>query len=77
MSNSTIDCRSCVQEIDSGNGIRSMISGFAAFASENSKPGRLRFGVSPAADINCIVPLLDARQDRINGFIRDRRSFPR
>jgi hypothetical protein len=77
MLNSMIDCRSCVREIDSGNGIRSMISGFAAFASENSKADKLRFGVSLAADTNCIVPPLDALQGRIDGFIRERRWFPR
>ena len=58
-------------EIDSGNGIRSTISGFVVFASENSKAGRLRSDVSLAADIKCIVPLLDVLQDRINGFIHE------
>jgi len=47
------------------------------FASGNSKAGRLISDVSPAADINFIVPLLDALQDRTNGFIRERRSFLR
>lgn len=32
--------------------------------------------VHPAAGINCIVQPLDALQGRINGFIRERRSFP-
>jgi hypothetical protein len=50
-----------------------MISGCAVFASENSKAGRLKSGVSPAGDINCIVPRLDALQDRINGIIREHR----
>jgi hypothetical protein len=70
-----IACRSCVRVIDLGNGIRWMISGFAAFASESSKADRLRFAVSRAADINCIVPHLDALQNRSNGFIRERRLF--
>jgi hypothetical protein len=52
-----------------------MINGFAVFASESSKADRLRFGVSPAADTNCLVPHLDALQDRINGFIRKRWLF--
>jgi hypothetical protein len=73
MSNSTIDCRSCVREIDSENGIRSTISGFAEFASESSKGGRSRSGVPLAADIKCIVPRLDALQGRTNGFIRKHR----
>jgi hypothetical protein len=77
MLNSTIDFRSCGQEIDSGNGIRSMINEFAVSARENSKADRLRFGVFLVADINCIVPLLDALQDHINGFIRERWSFPK
>jgi hypothetical protein len=64
-----------VRETDSGSGIRSMINGFAMFASENSKAGRLRFGVSRAADINCIVQFLDVLQDRINGFLRKRALF--
>ena len=49
-----------------------MITAFAVCASENSKAGRLKSGVSQAADINCIVLPLDALQDRINGFIRER-----
>jgi hypothetical protein len=77
MSNSTIDCRSSVQEIGSGNGIRSMISGFAVFVNENSKAGSLRFGVSLAAGINSIAPPLGVRQDRINGFIREGHPFLR
>ena len=54
-----------------------MISGFAVFANENSKADRLRFGVSRAADINCIVPRLDALQDPINGFTREDLPFLR
>ena len=50
-----------------------MINGCAACASESSKAGRLKSGVCPAADINCIVPRLDARQGRINGFIGEHR----
>jgi hypothetical protein len=50
-----------------------MISGYAAFASEDSKAGRSRSAISPAADINCFVPHLDALQDRINGFIHKHR----
>jgi hypothetical protein len=73
MPNLTIDCRCCVQVIDSGNGIRLMISGFAVFASEDSKAGRLRSGVFLVGDTNCIVPRLDALQERINGCIRERR----
>jgi hypothetical protein len=72
-----IGCRYCARQIDSGDGIRSTISGFAAFASEHSKAGRLMSDVSLAADINCIVPPLDALRDRTNGFIRERRSFVR
>jgi hypothetical protein len=63
-----------VQEIDSGDGNRSTISGFAVFASENSNAVRLKSGVFLVADINCIVRPLDAIQDRINGFIRERWS---
>jgi hypothetical protein len=77
MSNSTIDCRSSVQEIGSGNGIRSMISGFAVFVSENSKAGSLRFGGSLVAGINSIALPWGVRQDRINGFIREGHSFLR
>jgi len=73
MLNSTIDCRSCVWEIDSGDGIRSMINGCAACASESSRAGRLKSGVYPAADASCIVPRLDALQGRTNGFIREHR----
>jgi hypothetical protein len=73
MLNSTTDCRCCVLEIDSGDGIRSMINGCAACASENSKAGRLKSGVYPAADVSCIVPRLDARQRRINGSIGEHR----
>jgi hypothetical protein len=40
-------------------------------ASENSKAGRSRSGVSLAADIHCIVLLWDVLQDRISGFIRE------
>ena len=72
MSHLTIGCRSSVQEIDSEDGNHSMITAFAVCASENSKAGRLKSGVSQAADINCIVLPLDALQDRINGFIRER-----
>jgi hypothetical protein len=72
-----IACRSCVQVIGSENGIRSTITVFAVFASENSKAGRLRSGVFPAADTNSIVPLLDVLHDRTNGFIRKRRWFQR
>jgi hypothetical protein len=68
-----IDFRFCVREIDSEDGIRSMIRGFAAFVSESSKAGRLKSGVWLAADINCIVPRLDALQGRTNGFIREHR----
>ena len=50
-----------------------MINGCAACASESSKAGRLKSGVCPAADINCIVPPLDAFQGRINGFIGEHR----
>jgi hypothetical protein len=50
-----------------------MISGFAAFASESSKAGRLKSGVYPAADASCIVPRLDAVQGRTNGFIGEHR----
>ena len=39
-SNSTIGCRFCAREIESEDGIRSMISVSAAFASENSKADR-------------------------------------
>jgi hypothetical protein len=73
MLNSTIDFRSCVREIDSEDGIRSMINGCAACASESSKAGRLKSGVYPAADASCIVPRLDALQGRTNGFIREHR----
>jgi hypothetical protein len=62
-----------VQEIDSGDGIRSTISGFAVFANEDSKEDRLAFDVYAAAGINCIVQPSDALQGRINGFIREHR----
>jgi hypothetical protein len=54
-----------------------MIIGFAVFAVENSRADKLKFGVFLAADTNFVVPPLDVLQDRINGFIRERRSFPR
>jgi hypothetical protein len=73
MLNSTIDSRSCVREIDSGDGIRSMVNGCAACASESSKAGRLKTGVYPAADASCIVLRLDALQDRTKGFIGEHR----
>ena len=53
-----------------------MISVFAAFASEDSKVGKLKSDASPAVDTNCTVLLLDVLRDRTNGFIRKRRSFP-
>jgi hypothetical protein len=77
MSNSTIDSRSCVREIDSGDGIRSMINGCAACASESSKAGRLKSDTYPAADASCIVPRLDVLQARANGFIREHRFLRR
>ena len=73
MSNSMIDCRFCVREIDLENGIRSTISGFAEFASESSKGGRSRSGVSLVADIKCTVRPWDVLHSRINGLIRKRR----
>jgi hypothetical protein len=65
------------REIESGDGIRSMISVFVAFTSENSKVGKLRSDAFPGVDINCVVPLLDVFQGHINGFIRKHRSFLR
>ena len=52
-----------------------MISGFAGSASENSKAGRSRSGVSLAANIHCIVLLWDVLQHRISGFIREFGAF--
>jgi hypothetical protein len=54
-----------------------MITGFVVFARENSKAGRSRSGVSPTADTHSIALLWDAFPARINGFIRERRSFLR
>jgi hypothetical protein len=54
-----------------------MINGFAAFARENSKVGKLRSDVSLPGGTNYIVPRLDVLQDRTNGFIHEWWSFLR
>jgi hypothetical protein len=51
-----------------------MINEVAAFVRENSKADKLRSDVSPVGDTNCIALLWDACPDRIDGFIRKRRS---
>jgi hypothetical protein len=68
-------CRFCAPVIDSGDGTRWTINEFAGFAKENSKAGRLRFGIFPAAHIHCIVLRWDVPRDRISGFIRERHSL--